>query len=334
MALLLSLLALLLLSPIAHAQQRSLGALQSLSCGSVCNLTVSVAGGGGATVPLQLSFWGPSIVRWWLAVDGNFSDTGAASDVIVTPSQAITISAVETQDYYELQQTPPASVFVRVGKAPVLLTIFVDGKAVVTEQAPLTWNGTSSWETLSRDGASGSNLTVEHFFGGGMQNGRFAHRDQTIGIGVDYDWDEGGHPNSAPWYVSTAGYGVLRNTWAPGAYSFASPVVTVHNESTRFDAFFLLAGAGPDSIKTLLGMYANLTGPPFLPPIYGLFLGDSDCYHNSRHGNSTQVALAVARQYKENDIPGGWLLVNDGYGCVSEAGWPGWAAGEHNSVTQ
>jgi hypothetical protein len=27
------------------------------------------------------------------------------------------------------------------------------------------------------------------------------------------------------------------------------------------------------------------------------FLGDSDCYHNDRHGNSTQTAIAVADLY-------------------------------------
>lgn len=120
------------------------------------------------------------------------------------------------------------------------------------------------------------------------------------------------HPQ---WYLSSAGYGVLRNTWAPGAYSFTSPVVSTHNESTRFDAFFLLAGPGQGSVKTLLGLYTQLTGPPFLPPLYALFLGDSDCYHNDRHGNSTQVAIAVAKLYNSYDMPHGWALPNDGYGC-------------------
>jgi alpha-glucosidase len=68
-------------------------------------------------------------------------------------------------------------------------------------------------------------------------------------------------------------------------------------------------------LKALLGIYTRLTGPPFLPPLYGLFLGDSDCYHNDRHGNSTRVALAVAAQYRDYDMPRGWMLPNDGYGC-------------------
>jgi hypothetical protein len=64
-------------------------------------------------------------------------------------------------------------------------------------------------------------------------------------------------------------------------------VTAAHNESTRFDAFFVLTGPGPASVKALLGLYTALTGPPFLPPIYGLYLGDSDCYHNDRRKLAT-----------------------------------------------
>jgi hypothetical protein len=117
-----------------------------------------------------------------------------------------------------------------------MLSVFADGQLVVQEAAPLSWNSTTTWQTLARDIAPlPSGLSAEWFFGGGMQNGRFSHRDETIFIAVDYNWDDGGHPNAAPWYVSSAGYGVFRNTWAPGAYSFGSPVVTAHNESNRLD---------------------------------------------------------------------------------------------------
>ena len=113
---------------------------------------------------------------------------------------------------------------------------------------------------------------------------------------VGVDWDDGGHPNPVPYYASSAGYAALRNTWAPGGYTFSSPVLAVHNESNRFDVFLMAAGPAPTdgAMKKLLGLYTQLTGPPFMPPIYALFLGDSDCYHNDRHGNSTQVAVAVA----------------------------------------
>jgi hypothetical protein len=105
---------------------------------------------------------------------------------------------------------------------------------------------------------------------------------------------------------------VYRNTWSPGYYDFSAPaasVFTAHNES-RFDAFFF----GGD-FQQVLRLYTTVTGKPFLVPVYGLGLGDSDCYHNERHGNSTRVVLSIADEYRERRIPGAWFLPNDGYGC-------------------
>ena len=300
------------------AATHALGDLVNMSCsGAVCD--VWSHSDTGAAVPLRLAFYAPQIVRWWLALDGNFSNIGAAADVIVGGSQPVTVALRDAGTYFEVTQTtsPPSPVVVaRVQKSPTLLTLLADGQITVQESAPISWNGAATWQTLARDIAPfPAGLTAEHFFGGGMQHGRFAHRDATVTLGTDFNWDDNGHPNSVPWFISSAGYGVFRNTWAPGTYAFNSPVVTSHNESNRLDAFFMIAGPGPGSIKTLLGLYTQLTGPPFLPPLYGLYLGDSDCYHNDRHGNSTQVAVAVASLYEKYDMPRGWMLPNDGYGC-------------------
>ena len=300
-------------SPLS-APSTSLGDLVNMTCtGAVCNV---FARAGGGVVPLRLQYYAPQIVRWWLAVDGNWSRNGAADDVIVGGAASVNVSLVDGGAYYEVSPLNNPMVVARVQKSPVLLTLLVGGQVVVSESAPLSWNADTSWQTLSRDKAPlAPGLSVEYFYGAGMQNGHWSHRDTVVQLGVDYNWDINGHPNSVPWYMSSAGYGVLRNTWAPGQYSFGSPVVTIHNETDRFDAFFLLAGPGPSSFKTLLGLYTQLTGPPFLPPLYGLFLGDSDCYHNDRHSNSTQVAVTIGSLYQANDMPHGWLIPSDGYGC-------------------
>ena len=72
-----------------------------------------------------------------------------------------------------------------------------------------------------------------------MQNGRgnTSHRGKTVEVGVDYNWDDGGHPNSVPFYLSSAGYGVFRNTYAPNTYAFTDPVTTTAKEQ-RFDAYY------------------------------------------------------------------------------------------------
>ena len=75
--------------------------IQSIKCsGACCDIMATASTTFGKTleidntttilVPLRLVFWGPAIVRWWLAVDGNFSDTGTADDVIVGKPQNLT----------------------------------------------------------------------------------------------------------------------------------------------------------------------------------------------------------------------------------------------------
>ena len=84
-------------------------------------------------------------------------------------------------------------------------------RQIWSEVASLTRNSTASFQTLGVQ-------DDEFFFGGGMQNGRFSHKGHRIRISKDFNWADGGNPNSAPFYLSTAGYGVYRNTWSPGAH--------------------------------------------------------------------------------------------------------------------
>ncbi|WP_406385271.1 hypothetical protein [Streptomyces sp. NBC_01618] len=38
----------------------------------------------------------------------------------------------------------------------------------------------------------------EQFFGGGEQNGSFSHRDKTVYVAKNTNWNEGGYNNSQP----------------------------------------------------------------------------------------------------------------------------------------
>ncbi len=166
----------------------------------------------------------------------------------------------------------------------------------------------------------------EFFYGGGQQNGYFSHKGRKIDIRADSNWDEGGHPNPAPYYMTNTGYGVLRHTFAPGVYDFsaADKVTTTHAEN-RFDAFYFVGG----DFAGNLNLYTKFTGRPNFIPMWGLQLGDADAYitrdpetkepaqtENGAFKEVTHVdALKVATSYRENNMPGGWLLVNDGYGA-------------------
>jgi alpha-glucosidase (family GH31 glycosyl hydrolase) len=265
------------------------------------------------TSRVQLVFYTDDVFRIWMAPDGAFTDPANAppdrdgapsADVVVKHDYPGVSPRVTDAGAYYLLQT--RSLALRAYKAQLRFALYQsDDSSLIWEEAVSpTWDGTRTTQVLSR-GAK------EQFFGGGMQNGRFSHRDQTIKVAVSYDWGDGGSPNSVPFYVSTAGYGVLRNTLAPGSYSFGTPVLTSHEEH-RFDAYYFVG-----DMKHVIDRYTELTGRPFMPPIYGLEMGDADCYlHSPRHGElHTTDALAVADDYRRRQIPLGWMLVNDGYSC-------------------
>lgn len=173
---LLLLFAALLPAVLAQDPATSLSSLQSLSCsGAQCDIVASTS--DSRTVPLRLIFWSHASVQWWLAVDGNFSNVGAAADVIVGKLQAVAVqSPVDRGAFWEISTLPESAeplLTVRLTKSPLLLSVLLEGAELLRETASLAWNSSSSWQTLARDSAAAlpAGLTKEWFFGGGMQNG-------------------------------------------------------------------------------------------------------------------------------------------------------------------
>ncbi|WP_329419222.1 NPCBM/NEW2 domain-containing protein [Streptomyces sp. NBC_01268] len=258
----------------------------------------------------RVSFVSDETFRIELAPDGKFTDP-TGQDIVLPQGPPPATRWSDLGDRYELST---ARVTLRAYKAPLrFAAVRADGTPLWSETQGLSWNQDRTTQTLAR-GAD------EQFYGAGMQNGRgnTSHRGKTVEVGVDYNWNDGGHPNSVPFYLSSAGYGVYRNTYAPNTYVFDEPVTTTAREQ-RFDAYYF-AGSGPGALKDVIGQYTRLTGRPFLPPVYGLEIGDADCYlHNANRGERhTLDALKVADGYVQNDMPNGWMLVNDGYGCGYE----------------
>ena len=245
--------------------------IERVTCGKGGECDVTFA--SPTTARGRLVFLSDRILQWWVDFDGNFSDTGTADTILFLESFSGPSEAPVVQELDASWQVNVSNVSVTLTTDPVLLSVALDGEVVLAEAAPLTWDSASTSQHLTRDTSRRvrDGLGQEFFFGGGMQNGRFSHRDEAITVAVDYNWDDGGHPNSVPFYLSTAGFGVLRNTWSPGVYEFTDPVTTTHNES-RFDAFYLLGKEGPE-LESVLGLYTQLTGRPFLPPIYAFGLG-------------------------------------------------------------
>lgn len=252
---------------------------------------------------VRVIFYRDDIFRLWLGPDGVFTAAQPNPDdaqMVVFDGPPVRVDTRDAGDYYRIES---ASLVLRVYKRPLRFAMFdkTNTRVIWQETKPLTY-GPSTVQTLRR----GDN---EHFYGGGMQNGYFSHRDTSVNIRLNIrNWNDGATPNPAPFYMSTAGYGVFRNTMTPGQYDFFSPMALSHNES-RFDAYYFL---GP-SLKDILNDYTLITGRPFMLPRWGLEFGDADCYNKT--GVTMDVVSRVAEKYREYDLPAGWILPNDGYGC-------------------
>lgn len=282
---------------------------RSVTLGELTGFEVkdNVATASAGPDQVRILFYRDDMFRIWLGPDGQFTEAQpnpADAQMVVSSDPPIPVAATDAGDYYRM--ATPALVL-RIYKRPLHFALFdkTNTTVVWTEAKPLTY-GPSTVQTLKR-GES------ENFYGGGMQNGYFSHRDTSVNIRLNIrNWNDGATPNPAPFYMSTAGYGVFRNTIAPGRYDFLSPLVLSHDES-RFDAYYFY---GP-SLKHILDLYTQLTGRPFLIPRWGLGFGDSDCYNKT--GKTIDVVAKVAEKYREQDMPGSWIMPNDGYGCGYQA---------------
>jgi alpha-glucosidase len=268
------------------------------------------AQGAGASIRSGLSrlrviFYTKDVFRIWLAADGDFSNPAGSDIVNRLPLAEPKVVSADAGAYYTLSTS---SCVLRIYKVALRFALYdkTNTRVIWEEEKPMVF-GAHTTQFLARQPS-------EYFYGCGMQNGYFSHRGKVVYIEKGNGWDDGGRPNPAPFYMSTAGYGVLRNTFDAGKYAFMDTVSLSHNED-RFDAFYFY---GPD-LKTILDLYTDFTGKPFLMPRWALSMGDANCYNKPDRKHQPQttpvVISKVADQYIAHDMPRGWILPNDGYGC-------------------
>ena len=173
------------------------------------------------------------------------------------------------QDYQVLTSAYTAS----LDKNQGTLKVYQKGasRPIIQELHPLSLSPQGTSQTLKANEDS-------YYFGGGIQNGRFSHKGQTIKIVNENNWVDGGVASPNPFYWTTDGYGVLRHTFKPGHYDFASSdqnqVVASHQED-RFDAFYIMGERPQDILKG----YFDLTGAPIVLPAYSLYEGHLNAYN-------------------------------------------------------
>lgn len=259
--------------------------------------------------------------RLQVAPKGRFddpqNDPKKAQVLVAEPLEGGPVTVTETTDRITFAT---AGLTLHVNRADSRLTLQdARGRVLWREVKPLEVGAKATIQTLDTD-------SEEFFFGGGQQNGFFSHKGTKIAIEADGEWNEGGHPNPAPFYLSSRGYGVLRNTFAVGSYDFTgSQSIALRHDESRFDATYFVG----DSIPNVVELYTRFTGRPNFVNIWALEMGEADAWMardkktkellKDEKGAYVKVTPHVvpklAEQYRKHDFPGGWILPNDGYGC-------------------
>jgi len=262
------------------------------------------------------------VIRIWAGIDRQLLDAKNNKAKIVLPYQLGDVNyKLSSEEGYHLVQT--SQLALRIYKSPLKFEAYkADNKSLIWQELkPIDLSRELSYQTLST-------TPDEHFFGGGQQNGQFEFKGKTLEISYSGGWEEFDRPSPSPFYMTTQGYGVLRNTWANGSYDYRSDeYITTTHEENRFDAYFFFG----DSIKSVLANFTELTGRAELLPRWALEYGDADCYNDGDNikkpgtvpdgwsdgptGTTPDVIQSVAAKFREHDMPGGWILPNDGYGC-------------------
>ncbi|MBU2179914.1 MAG: NPCBM/NEW2 domain-containing protein [Gammaproteobacteria bacterium] len=273
-------------------------------------------------VQLQIQLLKPDVFRLQASNDGKFTGPGnKAAAIVIKQDYARVEFNLSDQGDYQLLQT--SAMALRIYKQPLKFALYkADNQTLIFEELqPLELTTDLSFQTLS-------SATDERFFGGGQQNGAFEFKGKTMDISYSGGWEEGDRPSPAPFFMSSKGYGVLRNTWANGSYDFRSnEYINVSHQEQRFDSYYFVG----DSLNDVLADYTELTGRARLIPRWAFEYGDADCYNDGDNikkpgtvpdgwsdgptGTTPDVIDSVAKKYREHDMPGGWILPNDGYGC-------------------
>lgn len=313
-----SFIASLLVSPLSTSHAASLGTMRSLSISAQRQIEFTTDDGS----IVRISLLKPDLFRVWAGPKGQLTDAGdKAAPIVLKKDYQDFHFSVTAPEGYQLVQT--SAMALRIYRSPVRLALYkADNKTLLWEEKqPLELGDKTSFQTLS-------STPDEAFFGGGQQNGSYAFKGKQLEVSYSGGWEEGDRPSPAPFYMSSKGYGVLRNTWANGSYDFRSnDYLSTSHQERRFDAYYFVG----DSIKDVLAGYTELTGRARLLPRWAYEYGDADCYNdgdNSKKpgtvpvgwsdgptGKTPDVVATVAAKYREHDMPGGWILPNDGYGC-------------------
>ena len=255
---------------------------------------------------LTLDFYGPNIVRLFLDPKGgivrNPEATPPAKILVEQPRRAVgtlTVTPPSNTSFYRVE-TASMALLVDSNTGRISVANHKDGKLVTDASISFNEKGFAAIE-LTAD-------KQEDFYGGGVQNGRFAHKGNIIAIENTNNWIDGGVASPTPFYWSTAGYGIMWHTFRPGKYDFgateAGKVKLMHEED-YLDLFLMV----DDDPVALLNDFYQLTGHPVLLPKFGFYEG-----HLNAYNRDYWTAVTAPEGSPEGSIsgPSGSVLFEDG----------------------
>ena len=283
--------------------------------GSLTSVESAVASANVVTVKFnngirgKITFLEGDIFRYNVDPSGAFSE-------YATTVYGNTVKIPQYPDSYDAYSHPSASVSevgsdivieagdttIKFEKSTAKMTILYMDKVVMEEKEALILGSQTTQTIVKNEG--------ENFFGGGTQNGRFLHTGESINIKNESNWVDGGVASPNPFYYSTEGYGVLRNTFLPGVYDFGKTedgtVSTVHNEN-EFDAYYFLSDGEnvTEVVREILSGYYHVTGAPVLLPEYAFYEAHLNAYNRD--------------SWTDTNGTGGWKI----YGSYSHDGSEG-----------
>ncbi|RYG13144.1 MAG: DUF5110 domain-containing protein, partial [Chitinophagaceae bacterium] len=293
---------------------------------------------------MVLDFYGENIFRLFQDNDGGkMRDPEAkpkAQILVNNPRKPVSALAIKDENGQVFIST--ATITVLIDKKTSLLKLIDkrNQRLILEEIAPISIAKNKVTLTFKSQ-------SDEYFYGGGVQNGRFSHKNKSIAIENQNSWTDGGVASPTPYYWSTKGYGIMFYTFKKGRYDFehsTKGVVSLAHETNYLDVFFMVN----EGAAALLGDFYQLTGNPVLLPKFGFYEGHLNAFNrdywkadstgipfedgkkykesqkdnggikeslNGEKNNYQFSARAVIDRYKKNDMPFGWILPNDGYGA-------------------
>lgn len=164
--------------------------------------------------------------------------------LISTPAEVPVVNFKEMDGYYLMATDKVA---LRAYLKPLRF-------ASTNPEQTLVWRKRKDWPMARKRYNTCNGLTMKYFYGGGMQNGRFSHRDKTILMRIDAG-EDGVRPESRSFYTQYPGIWRFAKTHAPANTHWPDTVKLQHFEA-RFDCYYF---AGESLKERCLNAYTHIT---------------------------------------------------------------------------